>query len=137
MPRRGSAPTWACISEMSGDTTSVNPAGMRAGGWKQSDLPAPVGSTASTLRPATSAYKTLQKPLDRFVEQYLRGMNAPGMTLALADRDGVQRVVTYGFSDTETHTRVKPDELFQIGSISKSFVSLCLLQLRDEGKLDL
>lgn len=85
----------------------------------------------------TGAYKALQKPLDHFVEQYLRGMNAPGMTLALADRDGVQRVVTYGFSDTETHTRVKPEELFQIGSISKSFVSLCLLQLRDEGKLDL
>jgi CubicO group peptidase (beta-lactamase class C family) len=27
--------------------------------------------------------------------------------------------------------------MFEIGSISKSFVSLALLQLRDEGKLDL
>src|ERR1043166_452190 len=59
MPRRRSAPTWSCISEMSGDTTSVNPAVMRVGSWKQSDFPAPVGSTASTLRPASSGPSTL------------------------------------------------------------------------------
>jgi CubicO group peptidase (beta-lactamase class C family) len=94
-------------------------------------------SIESLAQSDSGAYKAIHKPLDRFVEQYMRGMNAPGMTLVLADRDGVQRVVTYGFSDLETHARVKPDELFEIGSISKSFVSLCLLQLRDEGKLDL
>jgi CubicO group peptidase (beta-lactamase class C family) len=63
-------------------------------------------------------------------------MNAPGMTLVLADRDAVQRVATYGWSDLDRRLAVRPDELFQIGSISKSFVALCLLQLRDEGKLD-
>jgi CubicO group peptidase (beta-lactamase class C family) len=95
-------------------------------------------SMDSLAQPADSGtYKALHKTLDRFVEQYMRAMNAPGMTLVLADRDGVQRIVTYGFSDVETKSRVNPDQLFQIGSISKSFVSLCLLQLRDEGKLDL
>jgi CubicO group peptidase (beta-lactamase class C family) len=82
-------------------------------------------------------YKSTQKALDKFVEEYLRAMNAPGLTLAMADRDGVQRVVTYGFSDVESKKRVRPDELFQIGSISKSFLAICLLQLREEGKLDL
>jgi len=85
----------------------------------------------------SGVYKSVHKPLDRFVEQYMRAMNAPGMTLVLADRDGVERVATYGFSDAESKTQVNPDHLFQIGSISKSFVALCLLQLRDEGKLDL
>jgi CubicO group peptidase (beta-lactamase class C family) len=74
--------------------------------------------------------------LDRFVEQYMRDMNAPGMTLVLADREAVQRVVTYGFGSLETRERVGERELFQVGSISKSFVALALLQLRDEGKLD-
>lgn len=74
--------------------------------------------------------------LDRFVEQYMRDMNSPGMTLVLADRDAVQRVVTYGFGDLEAKKRVGKDELFEIGSISKSFVALALLQLHDEGKLD-
>ena len=51
-------------------------------------------SIESLAQSDTGAYQAIHKPLDRFVEQYLRGMNAPGMTLALADRDGVQRVVT-------------------------------------------
>ena len=35
----------------------------------------------------TGSYKSIYKPLDHFVEQYLRSMNAPGLTLVLADRD--------------------------------------------------
>jgi CubicO group peptidase (beta-lactamase class C family) len=81
-------------------------------------------------------YKSTHKALDRFVEEYLRAMNAPGLTMAMADRDGVQRLVTYGFSDVELQARIRPDALFQIGSISKSFLAICLLQLRQEGKLD-
>lgn len=75
--------------------------------------------------------------LDSFVEQYMRAMNAPGLTLSLADADGTQRVCAYGIGDLATRTAVDPDSLFHIGSISKSFTGLCLLQLRDEGKLDL
>jgi CubicO group peptidase (beta-lactamase class C family) len=92
---------------------------------------------ALTAGGAPGIYQSAHKPLDRFVEQYLRAMNAPGMTLVLADRDGIQRVATYGFSDVESKALIHPDQLFQIGSISKSFVALCLLQLRDQGKLDL
>jgi CubicO group peptidase (beta-lactamase class C family) len=83
-----------------------------------------------------SAYGAIFAPLDAFVERYMRDMHAPGMTLALADGDGVHRVVTYGLSDIERNVKVRADELFEIGSISKSFIALCLLQLRDEGKID-
>ena len=105
-----------------------------------------IGASAATLgafrvsegasAPA-SPYADIFPVLDRFVEQYLRDMHAPGMTLVLADRDAVQRVVTYGFGDREARRAVDAGELFQIGSISKSFVALALLQLRDEGRLDL
>jgi CubicO group peptidase (beta-lactamase class C family) len=85
----------------------------------------------------TDRYAGIYPALDRFVEQFMRDMNSPGMTLVIADRDAVQRVVTYGFGDLEARRPVAEEELFQIGSISKSFVALALLQLRDEGKLDL
>jgi CubicO group peptidase (beta-lactamase class C family) len=49
----------------------------------------------------------------------------------------VQRVATYGFGDLERQRRLNADELFQIGSITKSFLAIALLQLREEGKLDL
>lgn len=85
----------------------------------------------------SSKYSAMFQPLDDFIRDYMQSMNAPGMTLVLADRDGVQRVATYGFTDRESKAAVKPEELFEIGSISKSFLALLLLQLRDEGKLDL
>ena len=86
---------------------------------------------------AADRYASIYPALDRFVEQFMRDMNSPGMTLVLADRDAIHRVANYGFGDLESRRPVAEYELFQIGSISKSFVALALLQLRDEGKLDL
>ncbi|HME11014.1 MAG TPA: serine hydrolase [Bryobacteraceae bacterium] len=83
------------------------------------------------------AGNSIDAPLDRFIESYMREMNSPGMTLSLANRQGTVRVASFGFSDLEAHERVSTDQLFQIGSITKSFVALTLLQLRDEKKLDL
>ena len=75
--------------------------------------------------------------LDAFIARYMKAMNAPGMTLALARREGASRIATFGYSELETREAVTPEHLFQIGSISKSFVALSCLQLHDEGKLDL
>ena len=58
------------------------------------------------------------------------------MTLALATREGLLRASTYGFADLKAGATVQPDTLFEIGSISKSFVALALMQMREEGKFD-
>ena len=76
-------------------------------------------------------------PLDEFVNRYLHEMNAPGLTLALANRTGTGRIASFGLADLEAQMPLTPEMRFQIGSISKSFVALTLLQLRDEGKLHL
>jgi len=93
--------------------------------------------TEAATPAGSGRYAEAWPALDGFVEQYMRDMNSPGMTLVLSDRDAVQRVVTYGFGDLEAQRKVSEDELFEIGSITKSFVALALLQLADEGKLDL
>ena len=74
--------------------------------------------------------------LDEFIAAHLRDMGAPGMTLALATREGLLRASTYGFADTKAGMKVQPNTLFEIGSISKSFVALALMQMREEGKFD-
>ncbi len=55
MPLARSRRTWSCINAISGETTSVSPGSSRAGNWKHSDLPPPVGITASTSRPAMAS----------------------------------------------------------------------------------
>ena len=84
-------------------------------------------------RPLGPAFEAI----DAFVAAYLRTMDAPGLTLAIADRNSVLRVATYGVSDRERTLDVNRDQLFEIGSITKSFVAFAILQLVDEGRLDL
>ena len=93
-------------------------------------MPARVLAQAAAVQPVFTR-------LDQFIARHMRETGAPGMTLALANRDGLIRVSTYGYADTKAGARVVPETMFEIGSISKSFVALTLLQLRDEGKLDL
>ena len=54
MPLALRAATWSCMSEMSGETTMVNPPRTSAGSWKQMDFPPPVGRTARVSRPAST-----------------------------------------------------------------------------------
>src|SRR3984957_3313347 len=87
--------------------------------------------------PMPPAKGELEKKLDGFTAEYMRVMNAPGMTQALTDAKITIRTAGYGFSNVDLKAPVTPDHLFQIGSITKSFAALILLQLRDEGKVDL
>ena len=75
--------------------------------------------------------------IDSFVNRHLRERGAPGMILGLADRNGVLATRTYGHRDVKTGQPVGTDDLFEIGSITKSFIAISLLQLREAGRLDL
>lgn len=90
----------------------------------------PLGALAQELAPGV-------REIDAFVQRHIREMGAPGLTLGLADRRGPIAVRTYGHTDVKSGRPVSPDDLFEIGSITKSFVALSLLQLREQGKLDL
>lgn len=91
--------------------------------------PQPRAARLTALRPAFAL-------IDGFVTRHMAETGAPGLTLSLADATGLLRASAYGFADLKTRARVTNDTLFEIGSISKSFVAVALLQLRDEGKLD-
>jgi D-alanyl-D-alanine carboxypeptidase len=87
--------------------------------------------------PVPAAKDEVESKLDAFTAAYMMAMNAPGMTQALTDKTATIRKAGYGYANVELKTPVSPDQLFQIGSITKSFTALIMLQLRDEGKVDL
>lgn len=82
-------------------------------------------------------YRVAFERLDEYIARHMNEHGAPGMTLALADRKGLLRSSQYGFADLKSGIKVNPNTLFEIGSISKSFVGIALVQLAEEGKLDL
>ena len=97
----------------------------------------PAGLVAELARAASESGSNTMRTLDRFIAGYCAAMNAPGLTLAIADGEGPVRVASYGYVDLAAKTPVSTAHLFEIGSITKSFVGLTILQLHDEGKVDL
>lgn len=67
----------------------------------------------------------------------LRQNHLPGVGVALFNRDGIVWVGGVGEANTQTHTPITADTLFRVGSITKSFVSVGLLQQAEQGRLDL
>jgi D-alanyl-D-alanine carboxypeptidase len=97
----------------------------------------PVQAASANLQRTARQFQPAYKRLDAFIARHMHETGAPGMTLALADRNGLLRTSQYGFADLKAGVKVGPQTLFEIGSISKSFVAIAILSLADEGKIDL
>ena len=61
----------------------------------------------------------------------------PGISAAVANRGGVVWTGVAGKADVQTGAPVRPDMLFGVGSITKTFAAVVILQLAEEGRLDL
>jgi len=96
---------------------------------------APLDLLAELARAAPSS--NTMRTLDRFIAGYCAAMNAPGLTLGLANSQGTIRTASFGYVDLAAKLPVTTSHLFEIGSISKSFVGLTILQLHEEHKVDL
>lgn len=59
-----------------------------------------------------------------------------GLVVAVTDRDRMRLVATRGYADIARKQSVTPDTRFAIGSISKSFTAIALMQMADERRFD-
>ena len=71
------------------------------------------------------------------LEHHLPVSHAAGAAIAVTDRDETLGVVVRGFADVASGTPVRPETRFMIGSISKSFAAIVVLQEVEAGRLDL
>jgi len=75
--------------------------------------------------------------VDRYLQAEMKKQNIPGLVL-LVKRDGkVVRKQAFGFSDLELKVKAKPENKFELGSITKQFTGFALALLVDQGKLSL
>jgi CubicO group peptidase (beta-lactamase class C family) len=103
---------------------------------------AAIGSLCLTGFPVpvqSASAPTMQDALDliaRYAPQALREQGAPGMSVALTDRTRTLRIITVGYSNLDAKAPVTPQTRFPIGSITKGMTATALMELRDEGRLD-
>ena len=80
---------------------------------------------------------TFADAVDDFLRDQLQRHQVPGVSLAIT-RDGqLVRAAGYGLANIELDVPVKPETVFQSGSLGKQFTAMAILMLVEEGKLGL
>jgi CubicO group peptidase (beta-lactamase class C family) len=90
------------------------------------------GSWVDTSRLA-AAYPVI----DRLYKDYARRNHWPGLVYGIVAGGRLLYSGHYGYSELQQHTPVSSGTDFRIASMTKSFVTVAILQLRDAGKLRL
>ena len=87
--------------------------------------------------PRTTAEQDLDGRVDALVGAEMREQRIPGLALAVL-RDGkVVRAQGYGMANVELGVAVKPETIFQTGSVGKQFTAAAVMMLVEEGKVGL
>ena len=74
--------------------------------------------------------------LEQFIPAQMRSWKVPGLAIAVVQNGRVIYSHGFGLRDVNGNLPVTSKTIFAIGSVSKSFTSLSMGMLNDEGKLD-
>lgn len=70
------------------------------------------------------------------IEQALTSSTDPGLVVAITDRHQTQKIMVHGFADLKRGIPLTAASRFPVGSISKSFTAVALMQLAQEHRFD-
>jgi beta-lactamase class C len=98
------------------------------------------GITTFITLQAFSATSNTQEPLNIFVETQMKNLmqqeKIPG-TVVLIYHEGKMRSYTFGVEDLKTQKPVTLNTIFELGSVTKTFVTLLLAEQVQSGKVTL
>jgi CubicO group peptidase (beta-lactamase class C family) len=86
---------------------------------------------------AVSPPDSLARRLDRLVRVEQREKRLPSVAAAVVRGGEIVWEAAVGAADVAAGTEATPDTQYRLGSITKTFTAAAIMQLRDEGKLDL
>jgi CubicO group peptidase (beta-lactamase class C family) len=103
---------------------------------KQSFFPILITALFLTGLSGTTIGQKLEKTFDKMLsEQYPAG--EPGASILIAKEGEVIYRKAFGMANLELEVPLNPENVFEIGSITKQFTAICILMLMEEGKLSL
>ncbi len=94
------------------------------------------GLSAAEAKPVPAVQAALPE-IERLFDDYQIDARLPGLVYGIIADGRVQHLAARGVRDLESREPVTPDSVFRIASMTKAFIALSILHLRDEGKLRL
>jgi CubicO group peptidase (beta-lactamase class C family) len=95
------------------------------------------GVVVAALSFAFAIPEPLERHLDAFVEDRMLAWDTPGLSLVVVMGDAVAVSRGYGFADREAERPMTDDTLVVLGSTTKAFTALAVMQLVERGLIDL
>jgi len=84
-----------------------------------------------------AAQQDISAKIDQYINAEMQRQQIPGLSLAVV-RDGKIAILkSYGLANVEHQVSVKPETVFQSGSIAKQFTAAAVMILVEEGKISL
>lgn len=77
------------------------------------------------------------EPFDIAISEFISKWNIPGATLAVAKDGKLVLAKGYGISNKDTNAPVDEKTLFRMGSINKTLTAVMVMQLVEQGRLNL
>jgi len=87
--------------------------------------------------PVTGQAVTGLEPFDNLMHNFLKEHHVPGASLAVTRNGKLVYARGFGWADREANGAVQPQSLFRIASISKPITAVAVMQLCEQGKLNL
>lgn len=78
-----------------------------------------------------------QQEIEKLVAQEMSRQNMPGISIAVAVGGELVWSAGYGFADLENFVPAKPLTMYRLASVSKPITAVAVLQLSENGKIDL
>lgn len=75
--------------------------------------------------------------IDNKVVDFMDDFKIPGVSVSIMKGTEVVYSNGYGFANAANETRCTPDHLFRMASISKQFCTMCIMTLKEQGRLNL
>jgi len=72
---------------------------------------------------------------EEFAQNLVTTNGIPGLTLSIAQHGRVLYEKAFGYRDVERGLAATPETVFGLGSVSKNFTAVAIMQLQDAGKL--
>ncbi len=111
-------------------------------------IPFLFGSSAVEIRPAPATnaeirqgyavnYEGVKESTSELIRKEMRKNNVTGLSIALVDDQRIVWAQGFGYADENREIPADPETIYRIGSITKLFTATAVMQLAEQGKLDI
>ena len=111
---------------------------MRRAGWLLLGwMFLPLTLFAQPVTEPAPRYAEAVKALEAFITREVEDKQLPALSIALVDDQKIVWARGFGFADRDRKKPAAADTVYRVGSVSKLFTDIAIMQPAEQGKVDL